>query len=119
MLGSESLNAPPASTRDLLNAQAGKLTWPELARHFARGVVISVDPTEDLIEVAECLVKDSSDIVERLYLQGKLHRADDDDAIRWQEHSSEFWAVVVAPWVLVQECDLNRIAERDGGPVHP
>lgn len=113
------LNAPSASTRDLLNAQTGKLTWPELARHFARGVVVCVDPAEDLIEVAECLVKDSSDTVERLYSQGKLHRAEDDDAIRWQENSSEFWAVVVAPWVLVQECDLNTGTERDVGQVNP
>lgn len=113
------MNAPSASTRDLLNAQTGKLTWPELARHFARGVVISVDQSEDLIDVAECLVKDSSYTVEKLYSQGKLHRADDVDAIRWQKNSSEFWAVVVAPWVLVQECDLKGSTERNDGQVNP
>lgn len=94
------------STRDLLNAQTGKLTWPELARHFARGVVISIHPTEDLVEVAECLVRDSANTVDRLFQQGKLHRANDVDAMRWHECGSEFWAVVVAPWVLVQEIEL-------------
>ena len=64
---------------------------------------MSIDPSQDLIEVAECVVDDSSETIERLYSQRKLHRADDRDAIRWQENGSEFWAVVVAPWVLVQE----------------
>ena len=105
------MNDSVASTQDLLNAQTGKLTWPELARHFARGVVISIDPSQDLVEVAECLVKDSSDTVERLFQQGKLHRADDVDAIRWHESDSEFWAVVVAPWVLVQEIETASSAE--------
>ena len=35
--------------------------------------------------------------------EGALHRAMDEDAIRWETEKSEFWAVVVAPWVLVQE----------------
>jgi hypothetical protein len=113
------LNEPSARTRDLLNAQTGKLSWLELARHFARGVVVCVDPSEDLVEVAECLVRDSSATVEQLYFQGKLHRAADDDAIRWQESNSEFWAVVVAPWVLVQECNQNGIKEEAGDSSNP
>lgn len=92
-------------TRDLLNAQTGKLKWTELARHFARGVVVCIDTSQDLVQVAECLVHDSRETIEQLFLQGNLHRADDDDAIRWQENGAEFWAVVVAPWVLVQEVD--------------
>ena len=91
------------SVRDLLNAQTGKLTWAELSRHFARGVVVTVDSSEDLIGIAESLVRDSSGAVERLCTEGKLGRADDNDAIRWQSANQNFWAVVVAPWVLVQE----------------
>lgn len=92
----------PVSTRDLLNAQTGNLTWPELARHFARGVVICVDPSEDLIDVAESLVTDALEAIERLHCLGKLRRATDEDAIRWQQEEPIFWAVVVAPWVVVQ-----------------
>jgi hypothetical protein len=91
------------STRDLLNAQTGRLTWSELARHFARGAVVSVDPAQDLVEVAELLVRDSGEVVRRLVSEGRLHRADDRDAIKWQQNQTEFWAVVVAPWILVQE----------------
>lgn len=90
-------------TRDLLNAQTGRLAWSELARHFARGVVVCVAPGQDLMEVAEMLVANDAAAVEQLYESGALHRALDTDAIRWQETGMEFWAVVVAPWVVVQE----------------
>ena len=93
--------------RDLLNAQAGQIGWDELARHFARGVVVCVAIGEDLIAIAEKFVADQSDDLETLYESGRLHRAQDDDARRWTEERTEFWAVVVAPWVLVQEAEAS------------
>lgn len=91
------------SIADLLNAQTGRIRWPELARHFARGVVLRVAPGEDLVAVAGLLVADRADEVDRLYRTQRLRRALDDDARRWQQNETEFWAVVAAPWVLVQE----------------
>jgi len=91
------------SIADLLNAQTGRIGWSELARHFARGTVIRVAPGEDLVKVAEWLVADCADEIERLHQARLLRRAGDDDARRWQQNETEFWAVVVAPWVLVQE----------------
>lgn len=89
--------------RDLLNSQAGRVGWDELARHFARGVVVCVAAGEDLIAVAEGFVADQADDLAERYEAGRLHRALDDDARRWARDGAEFWAVVVAPWVLVQE----------------
>ena len=89
--------------RDILNAQTGRLTWPELARHFARGVVVCVAPGEDLIAVADAMVGDKKAVVNRFYEEGRLRRAQDEDARRWENEDASFWAVVVAPWVLVQE----------------
>ena len=97
------MTGPDIGARHLLNAQTGKISWQELVRHFARGVVICVDPEYDLVEVADRLVSDQADVINELLEQGLLHRAKDDDAIRWTKESPEFWAVVVAPWVLVQE----------------
>ena len=97
------MNDSTASLRDLLNAQTGKLTWPELARHFARGVVVCVEPSEDLIEVAVSVVADALTTIDQLHQGGRMHRANDQDAVRWQQSNPVFWAVVVAPWVLVQE----------------
>jgi len=91
------------SVSDLLNAQTGRIDWPELSRHFARGVVVCVHGGEDLVHVAEAFVGDRADEIERLYAARRLHRASDADARRWQAEATGFWAVVVAPWVLVQE----------------
>lgn len=94
---------PQVETRDLLNAQTGRILWPELARHFARGILVCVDQDQDLIAVAEHLVRDHSTELKSLIEAGTVHRARDEEAIRWARECTEFWAVVVAPWVLVQE----------------
>ena len=90
-------------THDLLNAQTGRIRWDELARHFARGLVVHLEKGQDLLRTAEVLIDDDSEAVQRLYDEGLLRRALDADAVRWQQENTEFWAVVVAPWVLVQE----------------
>lgn len=97
------MNDAGVDTRVLLNGQAGKIQWPGLMRHFARGKLICLEGELDLIEVADLLVKDQAGQIASLYRDGKLRRALDDDAIRWEAEGTEFWAVVVAPWVLVQE----------------
>lgn len=99
------MSDPEVSVRDLLNAQTGRLSWPELARHFARGVVVCVERGRDLIDVAEIMVENRASDVERLYKSGAVYRAMDDHARRWENQRTSFWAVVVAPWVLVQECE--------------
>ncbi|MDH5181425.1 MAG: DUF2288 domain-containing protein [Gammaproteobacteria bacterium] len=91
--------------RQKLNLETGKLSWPELARHFARGVVIVISPELDLIEVAAVFSKDEREQVENWLHRGLIHRAMDDDARRWEAQNPCFWSTVVAPWVLVQETD--------------
>ena len=88
---------------ELLNAQTARIAWPELARHFARGVLVRVGGELDLLEIAESVIKDDAARLEPLFSSGAVSRATDSDAIRWTESQTEFWAVVVAPWVLVQE----------------
>ena len=80
------------------NAQTARLAWPELVRHFARGVVVKVTPELDLVAVAVAMAQDRADAIETWTQAGQLQRASD-----WHEQESAFWAVVVAPWVLVQE----------------
>jgi hypothetical protein len=108
------MTASEIPVRALLNAQTGQIEWPELARHFARGVVVCIAAEEDLVAVAERFVGDCAKEIERLFSAGRAWRAQDRDARRWQAEDTRFWAVVVAPWVLVQEaaetenaCDEN------------
>ncbi len=93
----------PADLHDLLNAQTGKLGWSELQRHFARGVVLVVAPDLDLVDVAAHLVEDDRPRLERWLESGAVTRADLQQARRWEQQNTTLWAVVAAPWVLVQE----------------
>ncbi len=86
-----------------LNYETAVIEWRELVRHFARGVVIKINPSLDLIDAAECLATDNVEQLESWVSSDKLSRASDDDARDWTEREPEFWCVVTAPWVLVQE----------------
>lgn len=86
-----------------LNAETGKLAWEELQRHFARGVVVVVADDLDLVEVATAMARDDSAAFEGWLRAGKVERAGTEHAERWNQEAPVMWAVVVAPWVLVQE----------------
>lgn len=97
------ISSDDARLHEQLNAETGRLSWRELQRHFARGAVVRVTPTLDLVEVAERMVRDDKKSFERWLATGAVARATEDDAQGWHERDAEFWAVVTAPWVLVQE----------------
>jgi hypothetical protein len=97
---------------DLLNAQAGRISWTELSVHFARGRLLILSPGQDMIAIAAKIIEDNAFSLEQLISASCLRRAEDKDAIEWQNRQSEFWAVVVAPWVLVQE--VARVNQNDG-----
>lgn len=89
--------------RAKLNAETGRLSWTELQRHFARGVVIKVAPGMDLVEVALGVARDDKTRIADWLATGRMGRASSEDAIDWNARDAVFWAVVTAPWVLVQE----------------
>lgn len=89
--------------RALLNAQTAQCRWAELERHFARGVVVKVAPDLDLVEVAVRVVNDDKPSVEQWMRNGKFTVLQAVDARDWSQCDPTLWAVVAAPWVLVQE----------------
>ncbi|WP_455380735.1 DUF2288 domain-containing protein [Acidihalobacter prosperus] len=86
-----------------LNAETARIEWPELERHFARGTLLKVASSLDLIEVAASMVRDDGKSVRGWMTDGALAKATEHDARGWVARQPSFWAVVVAPWVLVQE----------------
>lgn len=86
-----------------LNGETAVIAWTELVRHFARGVLIHVSLELDLVETAECMTQDDVDTLKGWLESGILRRATDDDARDWTAREPDFWCVVTAPWVLVQE----------------
>ena len=85
-----------------LNLETGKINWLELQRHFARGVVIIVAKELDLVEVARQFSRNNSKMVQQWLDKEWVKHATDDDARLWHQQQQDFWAVVAAPWVLVQ-----------------
>lgn len=87
----------------ILNEQTGQLSWPELEKHFARGVVLKVAAELDLIKVAASLVSDDKQAMSQWTESLQVDHANEKDAKDWHQRQPFFWAVVVAPWVLIQE----------------
>ena len=96
------MNEADELLRAKLNAETGKLVWKELERHFARGVVILVAAELDLVDVAFRISRDDKAAVEAWLSWGLIRRATAEDALDWHERQAVFWAVVAAPWVLIQ-----------------
>lgn len=86
-----------------LNKETAKLGWNELEKHFARGSVIKVNQGLDLIDIAALFANDDAKAIEDMLENGDVSHPDMSDAKIWNECNSVFWAVVVAPFVLVQE----------------
>lgn len=97
------MTTPSEILRAKLNLETARLHWPELERHFARGVVIRVASGMDLLEVALGVAENRTGQVQEWLANGSISRADMPDAEDWHSRQPTFWAVVVAPWVLVQE----------------
>ncbi len=89
--------------RDKLNGETAKLQWNELERHFASGAVVKVAAAMDLVEAAVAMARDDTQTIKMAMDAGRIARASAEDAEQWARNDQTLWAVVVAPWVLVQE----------------
>lgn len=85
-----------------VNLETAQVSWKELLRFFAGGMVIFVSPTLDLVEVAVQISQDNKPQVEQWMQEGKVASVSDGLAREWLETDATLWAVVVKPWILVQ-----------------
>jgi len=86
-----------------LDSETACISWTELERHFARGVLMTVSPGLDLVQLGAHMIHDDKSIIDAWLETGELRKTTDDDARGWITGEPVLWAVVVAPWVLVQE----------------
>lgn len=86
-----------------LHLETAKIPWTELQRFFAGGKLLLLDAGEDMLEVAACLVANDVDRLQSLINENLLVYPDNDKAKRWVVDDAQLWAVVLNPWVLVQE----------------
>lgn len=104
------MTTPSDLLRAKLNLETAQLQWSELERHFARGDVIKVAIGTDLVDAALHVAENNTDVVQAWLSEGRIARAEMSDAEDWYSRKPQFWAVVVAPWVIVQEVVIPQTA---------
>ncbi len=88
--------------RSKLNSETSQISWDELQRFYASGALITVSEQLNLLDVACGFANDDKSMVEGWLGAGEVCPVDEQTAGRWFEEKKTMWAVVVAPWVLVQ-----------------
>ena len=89
--------------RAKVNMETSRIAWKELQRFYASGAAVKVDARLDLVEVALQMHDDNKLQFENWLKAGMVGKVTDNQASIWLAAETELWAVVVSPWVLVQE----------------
>lgn len=93
-----------------IHAETSTIAWADLQRFFAAGKAIYVSTALDLVDVALQLSNDNSDQVGQWMRDHKLAPVSDEQARCWIETNATVWAVVVKPFVLVQDLKTHQNA---------
>jgi len=96
-------DANPSSLYASLLGETAKIDWQDLERFFAQGKLLSVARDLDLVSVAEAIASDNSAVVTQWLSSGLVERMQTETAADYAARNPELWAVVVSPWVCVQE----------------
>ena len=84
-------------------SQTARIPWRDLQTYYAGGSVVYVAAELDLVDVAVQLGLDNTAAFEQWIATGAVAPVSDEQALLWYESERELWAVVAAPWVLVQD----------------
>jgi len=91
------------SLKQKLHSETALIAWHELQRFFAKGVVLLVDDTLDLIDIAVMFAEDNVELLQDHTNSGAVASPTNEQARSWFDNNTELWSVVVAPYVLVQD----------------
>lgn len=86
-----------------LLGETARISWEELQPFFARGALLWVAPTLDLVAVAEAMAENREAQVRGWLEAGDVGKVGESRAADLLERNPELWAVVVSPWVVFQE----------------
>lgn len=95
----------PDLVRAKIITETAKIPWSTLQRFFAGGKTLFVNKELDLIDVAYAFQQDNSDTVGAWVDSEQIKAVSTEQAKQWIEEDSLVWAVVVKPWVLIQNID--------------
>ena len=84
-------------------SETARINWLELQKFYAAGSVVQVSAELDLVDVAFAFSQDDKTAVQNWLQAGLVDRVGDTQAQLWVEQKAELWAVVISPWILVQD----------------
>lgn len=93
----------PEIVRAKIISETARISWLELQKFYAAGSVITVAAELDLIDVAYAFTRDDKQQVAMWLQQTQISRTTEQQAEQWYQQQAELWAVVISPWVLVQD----------------
>lgn len=86
-----------------LLGETATIEWKALERFWAKGDLIWVDPSLDLIAVAEAMAENRGEIFAKWRNDGAVAPVSAEQALDLQSRDPVIWAVVVSPFVVIQE----------------
>lgn len=98
----------PSTLYAKLLGETAQISWQELQPFFARGALLRVAAEADLVAVAEALAANQREQVAAWLTDGQLQKVEEAQARDYFERNPTLWAVVVAPWVVIQERSDTR-----------
>ncbi|MDA8782388.1 DUF2288 domain-containing protein [bacterium] len=94
-----------------LNGETAKISWLELQKHYASGNVLGIAPAADLIKVAVALNQDNTPQIKTWLSDKSVFEIADQQALDWYDNNKILWALVIPPFVLVQEPEEEQETE--------
>jgi hypothetical protein len=99
----EPMTDEPSTLYAKLLGETAVIEWKALERFWAKGDLIWVEPTVDLIEVAQAMAENRAESVALWRNAGTVGAVTAEQALDLQSRDPEIWAVVVSPFILIQE----------------
>ena len=93
----------PSTLYAKLLGETSTIEWKALEKFFAKGELLWVSDDVDLIEAAQAVSQDEAGKVAQWMAEGALDKVSDTQALDFAERDPVLWAVVVSPWILIQE----------------
>lgn len=93
----------PSTLYAKLLGETAIIAWQELQPFFARGALLWVDPALDLVAVAEAVAEDDQAVFAGWLKAGQVEKVSAPRAQDFIQRDPTLWAVVVSPWVMIQE----------------
>lgn len=93
----------PSTLYAKLLGETAVIEWKALERFWAKGDLIWVSEHLDLIEVAQAMAENRSETFAAWRNAGTVGPLSAEQALDLQSRDPEIWAVVVSPFIVIQE----------------